>query len=122
MANATTFNYKVVRQFAIMTVIWGIVGMLVGVLVASQLNFHVLNFDTSFLTFGVAEQIAYLSERHTLLPGDIISTGVPQPTVPLKEGQTVEIVVEGLGTLRNKVVSKPAADHVKFPARKVAKD
>lgn len=80
------------------------------------------NGNTSFLTFGVAEQIAYLSERHTLLPGDIISTGVPQPSVPLKEGQTVEIVVEGLGTLRNKVVSKPAADHLKFPARKVAKD
>lgn len=70
----------------------------------------------------MAEQIAYLSERHTLLPGDIISTGVPQPTVPLKEGQTVEIVIEGLGTLRNYVVSKPAAGHVTFPARKVAKD
>lgn len=80
------------------------------------------NGNTSFLTFGVAEQIAYLSERHTLLPGDIISTGVPQPTVPLKEGQTVEIVVEGLGTLRNKVVSKPDPGHVRFPARKVAKD
>ena len=80
------------------------------------------NGNTSFLTFNVAQQIAYLSERHTLLPGDIISTGVPQPTVPLKEGQTVEIVIEGLGTLRNKVVSKPAPGHVKFPARKVAKD
>jgi len=32
-----TYNYKVVRQFAIMTVIWGIVGMLVGVLIAAQL-------------------------------------------------------------------------------------
>lgn len=80
------------------------------------------NGNTSFLTFGVAEQIAYLSERHTLLPGDIISTGVPQPTVPLREGQTVEIVVEGLGVLRNHVVSKPAPGHVKFPARKAAKD
>jgi 5-oxopent-3-ene-1,2,5-tricarboxylate decarboxylase/2-hydroxyhepta-2,4-diene-1,7-dioate isomerase len=79
------------------------------------------NGNTSFLTFNVAEQIAYLSERHTLLPGDIVSTGVPQPTVPLKEGQTVEIVIEGLGTLRNKVVSKPDPGHVKFPARKVAK-
>lgn len=34
---ATTYNYKVVRQFAIMTVVWGIVGMLVGVLLAAQL-------------------------------------------------------------------------------------
>jgi cytochrome c oxidase cbb3-type subunit 1 len=34
-----TYNYKVVRQFAIMTVVWGIVGMLVGVIVAAQLAF-----------------------------------------------------------------------------------
>jgi cytochrome c oxidase cbb3-type subunit I len=34
---ATTYNYKVVRQFTIMTVVWGIVGMLVGVLIAAQL-------------------------------------------------------------------------------------
>lgn len=33
----TTYNYKVVRQFAVMTVIWGIVGMLVGVIIAAQL-------------------------------------------------------------------------------------
>lgn len=32
-----TYNYKVVRQFAIMTVVWGIVGMLVGVIIAAQL-------------------------------------------------------------------------------------
>ncbi len=34
-----TYNYKVVRQFAIMTVVWGIVGMLMGVIVAAQLAF-----------------------------------------------------------------------------------
>ena len=34
---ATHYNDKVVRQFAIMTVVWGIVGMLVGVLIAAQL-------------------------------------------------------------------------------------
>ena len=34
---ATTYNYKVVRQFAIMTVVWGIVGMLVGVILAAML-------------------------------------------------------------------------------------
>ena len=37
MDNPSTFNYKVVRQFAIMTVVWGIVGMLVGVIIAAQL-------------------------------------------------------------------------------------
>ena len=37
MADQSTYNYKVVRQFAIMTIVWGIVGMLVGVLIAAQL-------------------------------------------------------------------------------------
>ena len=46
------FNDKVVRQFLLATLVWGIVGMLVGVLVASQLNFHWLNFNTSWLSFG----------------------------------------------------------------------
>lgn len=50
--NQTTYNYKVVRQFAIMTVVWGIVGMAVGVLIASQLVWPQLNFDTPWLSFG----------------------------------------------------------------------
>ena len=49
---ATTYNYKVVRQFAIMTVVWGIVGMSVGVLLAAQMAWPVLNFDIPWLTFG----------------------------------------------------------------------
>lgn len=46
------YNYKVIRQFAIMSVVWGIVGMAVGVLIAAQLMFPALNFDTSWLHFG----------------------------------------------------------------------
>ena len=46
------YNYKVVRQFAVMTVVWGIIGMLVGVLLAAQLVWPVLNFDTPWLSFG----------------------------------------------------------------------
>ncbi|ACV25954.1 cytochrome-c oxidase, cbb3-type subunit I [Kangiella koreensis] len=46
------YNYKVIRQFAIMSVVWGIVGMAVGVLIAAQLMFPALNFDTSWLSFG----------------------------------------------------------------------
>ena len=38
-----TYNYKVVRQFAVMTVVWGIVGMLVGVLIAAMLFMPGLN-------------------------------------------------------------------------------
>lgn len=37
MREQTTYNYKVVRQFAIMTLVWGIVGMAAGVLIAAQL-------------------------------------------------------------------------------------
>lgn len=43
MEAQTTYNYKVVRQFAVMAVIWGIVGMAVGVLIASQLVWPQLN-------------------------------------------------------------------------------
>jgi len=46
------YNDKVVRQFLYATVLWGAVGMLVGVFVASQLNFWRLNFDLPWLTFG----------------------------------------------------------------------
>ncbi|MEP5766593.1 MAG: cytochrome-c oxidase, cbb3-type subunit I [Halieaceae bacterium] len=46
------YNYKVVRQFAVMTVVWGIVGMLVGVLIAAQLAWPIFNFDTAWLSFG----------------------------------------------------------------------
>jgi len=46
------FNDKVVRFFLLATVFWGAIGMLVGVLIASQLNFWQLNFDTSWLTFS----------------------------------------------------------------------
>jgi len=53
MNNETmTYDYTVVRQFAIATVILGIVGMLVGVLIASQMAWPVLNFDTPWLSFG----------------------------------------------------------------------
>ncbi len=46
----STYNYKVVRQFTVMSVIWGIVGMLVGVIIAAQLVWPELNFG--FLHFG----------------------------------------------------------------------
>ena len=46
------YDDKSVRQFMLASIIWGLVGMLVGVLIASQMNFRFMNFDTSFLTFG----------------------------------------------------------------------
>ena len=46
------FNDKIVRQFLLASVIWGAVGMLVGVIVAAQLRYWQLNFDLPWLTFG----------------------------------------------------------------------
>ena len=49
---ATTYNYKVVRQFAIMTVVWGIVGMLVGVIIATQLIWPDITYGIEWLSYG----------------------------------------------------------------------
>ncbi|HLS84204.1 MAG TPA: cytochrome-c oxidase, cbb3-type subunit I [Arenimonas sp.] len=51
-AQAETYNDKVVRQFTVATVVWGVVGMLVGVFIAAQMYWPALNFDTSWLSFG----------------------------------------------------------------------
>ena len=47
-----TYNYKVVRQFAIATIVWGVVGMAVGVLIAAQLLWPELNFGVPWLSYG----------------------------------------------------------------------
>ncbi len=47
-----TYNYKVVRQFAIMTVVWGIVGMLVGVIIAAELIWPQISMDLPWLHYG----------------------------------------------------------------------
>ncbi|MCC6619813.1 MAG: cytochrome-c oxidase, cbb3-type subunit I [Deltaproteobacteria bacterium] len=54
MSNVETFRYdnRTVRDFSIATVVWGIVGMLVGLIAAIQLFLPAANLETSFLTFG----------------------------------------------------------------------
>ena len=52
MQQTEHYNDRVVRQFALMTVVWGIVGMLVGVIIASQLLWPALNFDIPWLTYS----------------------------------------------------------------------
>src|SRR3954470_2003480 len=51
MQEPATYNYTVVRQFAIMTVVWGVVGMLVGVFIAAQLLWPELNL-APWLSYG----------------------------------------------------------------------
>ncbi|MFO0205453.1 MAG: cytochrome-c oxidase, cbb3-type subunit I, partial [Betaproteobacteria bacterium] len=52
LSGARTYDYGVIRAFSIMTVIWGIVGMLVGVFIAAQMAWPALNFDLPWLSFG----------------------------------------------------------------------
>lgn len=69
---------------------------------------------TSAMMFGPFELISYLSHQFTLLPGTVILTGTPegvgfvrQPPVFLREGDEIEVEIEGLGTLRNRVMRAP---------------
>lgn len=70
------------------------------------------NGSTSNLIFDIPFLISYVSKFMTLLPGDIISTGTPagvglgfNPPVYLKEGDVMELGIDGLGSSRQKVVS-----------------
>ncbi len=50
--------------------------------------------------------LSFVSQYVTLLPGDVIFTGTPGATSAMKPGDTVEIEVEGVGVLRNRVVAQ----------------
>jgi cytochrome c oxidase cbb3-type subunit 1 len=52
MENQSSYNDKVVRQFAIMTVVWGVVGMLVGIIIAAELIWPGLSMDMPWLTYS----------------------------------------------------------------------
>ncbi len=51
-SRATTYNDKIVRQFAVMAVVWGVVSMLVGVFIAAQMAWPELNLGIAWLSFG----------------------------------------------------------------------
>lgn len=70
------------------------------------------NSNTSDFIFNVEEVISYISQFMTLLPGDIISTGTPfgvglglNPPKYLKEGDVVELGIDGLGISKQTCVS-----------------
>jgi 2-keto-4-pentenoate hydratase/2-oxohepta-3-ene-1,7-dioic acid hydratase in catechol pathway len=58
---------------------------------------------TADLVFSVDRLLAFISRVMTLLPGDVIATGTPSGIGPMRIGDTIEIVVEGIGRLRNTV-------------------
>jgi 2-keto-4-pentenoate hydratase/2-oxohepta-3-ene-1,7-dioic acid hydratase in catechol pathway len=59
---------------------------------------------TSDLIFGVDRLVSFISGIMTLLPGDVIATGTPSGIGRMNPGDTVEIKIEGIGTLRNFVI------------------
>jgi 2-keto-4-pentenoate hydratase/2-oxohepta-3-ene-1,7-dioic acid hydratase in catechol pathway len=59
---------------------------------------------TSDMIFPVAELIAYISSFMTLMPDDVILTGTPPGVSPVRRGDVMEVEVEGIGVLTNRVV------------------
>ena len=53
--------------------------------------------------FSVPELLAEITEYVTLEPGDVVSTGTPAGVGPVTDGDTVEVEIEGIGTLRNEI-------------------
>ncbi len=62
--------------------------------------------STAAMIFGVAELISFISFNLTLEPGDIIATGTPSGVGPLAAGDLVEVEIEGIGVLSNKVIER----------------
>jgi 2-keto-4-pentenoate hydratase/2-oxohepta-3-ene-1,7-dioic acid hydratase in catechol pathway len=57
--------------------------------------------NTSNFIFTVEELVSFISHVMTLMPGDIIATGTPSGIGAMNRGDIIEIVIEGIGTLRN---------------------
>ncbi len=75
-------------------------------MIETRLNGRVEQRESSkFLIHGVDRIVAYISRYITLHPGDLIFTGTPGRTRPMQPGDTVEVTIEGIGTLRNQVVA-----------------
>ena len=60
---------------------------------------------TSDMVFGVAEIIAFISAFTTLLPGDVILTGTPSGVGKVEPGDLMEVEIDGIGNLTNRVVA-----------------
>jgi 2-keto-4-pentenoate hydratase/2-oxohepta-3-ene-1,7-dioic acid hydratase in catechol pathway len=59
--------------------------------------------NTSDLLFDCPAIVSFVSKYVTLTPGDVIYTGTPGSTKPMKPGDTVEIEIEGVGILKNPI-------------------
>ncbi|NLC84958.1 MAG: fumarylacetoacetate hydrolase family protein [Ruminococcaceae bacterium] len=62
--------------------------------------------NTEMLIWKTAALIEFISETISLYPGDIIATGTPAGVGPMKDGDIVEVVIDGIGVLRNTVKAR----------------
>lgn len=62
--------------------------------------------NTSYMIHDVATQVSFISQHITLHPGDLIFTGTPGTTDVIKPGDVVEVELEGVGVLSNRVVAE----------------
>jgi 2-keto-4-pentenoate hydratase/2-oxohepta-3-ene-1,7-dioic acid hydratase in catechol pathway len=60
---------------------------------------------TSDMVFGLAEILEYITAFTTLLPGDVVMTGTPSGVGKVEPGDLMEVEVDGIGTLANRVVA-----------------
>jgi 2-keto-4-pentenoate hydratase/2-oxohepta-3-ene-1,7-dioic acid hydratase in catechol pathway len=67
---------------------------------------------TKDLIFDIPYIVSYVSQYVTLVPGDVIYTGTPGQTSAMKPGDVVEVQIEGIGVLRNKVVKAAGAAYM----------
>lgn len=61
---------------------------------------------TSDMVFGVAEILEYITAFMTLLPGDVVLTGTPSGVSKVEPGDVMEVEIDGIGTLTNRIVSQ----------------
>jgi len=81
----------------------------VGVIVTTRLNGAVKQHGTTNdFIFNIAELLRYISAAMTLNPGDLIPTGTPAGVGPMQSGDVVEVEIDGLGVLRNRVLAENA--------------
>ncbi len=72
--------------------------------IETKLNGRVVQkSNTSNMKFKPKYLVSYISKIMTLFPGDIIATGTPAGVGPIQHGDIIEISIEGIGTLKNKV-------------------
>lgn len=74
--------------------------------IETRLNGKVVqSASTAQMVFDTPAIVSWISQYMTLVPGDVIYTGTPGTTGPMKPGDTVEIELEGVGVLRNPVAA-----------------